>query len=142
VTAGFGVPAQTVDAATAAREADVLVTCTRAVEPLFDGTIVKPGAFVAAVGSSKPQARELDDALLARADLIAVEWLPAAQAEAGEFVRAAVGVIDPARVVELGKLLVGGHPYQRRAHDVVVYKSVGIGLEDVALAKLVWDRAQ
>jgi ornithine cyclodeaminase len=45
-------------------------------------------------------------------------------------------------VVELGKLLVGGHPYQRRAPDVVVYKSVGIGLEDVALAKLVWDRAQ
>lgn len=142
VTASFGVPAQAVDAATAAREADVLATCTRAVEPLFDGTIVKPGAFVAAVGSSKPQARELDDALLARADLIAVEWLPAAQAEAGEFVRAAVGVIDPARVVELGKLLVGGHPYQRRAPDVVVYKSVGIGLEDVALAKLVWDRAQ
>ena len=50
-------------------------------EPLFDGGLVKPGAFVAAVGSSKPVAPELDDALLSRAALIAVEWLPAAEGE-------------------------------------------------------------
>ena len=101
---------------------------------------VRPGAFIAAVGSSKPAARELDDALLARAELIVVEWLPAAQAEAGEFVRAAPGTIDPARVTELGKLLVRGTAYDRRAGDIVVYKSVGIGLEDVALAHLVYQR--
>lgn len=136
----FGVPARAVDAPTAAAAAEVLCTCTRATDPLFDGAQVKPGAFVAAVGSSKPQARELDDVLLQRADLIAVEWLPAAQTEAGEFVRAAPGVIDPARVVELGKLLVGGMPYSRRASDIVVYKSVGVGLQDVALANLVWER--
>jgi ornithine cyclodeaminase len=137
----FGVPATAVDAATAASAADVICTATRASEPLFDGTLVKPGAFVAAVGSSKPAARELDDALLARADLIVVEWLPAAQAEAGEFVRAAPGTIDPARVTELGKLLVKGKAYERRAGDIVVYKSVGIGLEDVALAHLVFERS-
>lgn len=131
-----------VDAATAAREAEVIATCTRATEPLFEGAVVRPGAFVAAIGSSKPAARELDDALLARADLIVVEWLPAAQSEAGEFVRAAAGVIDPARVVELGKLLVHGTKHERKAADVVVYKSVGVGLEDVALANLVWQRAQ
>lgn len=140
ISTAFGVDATAVDAATAASEADVICTCTRATEPLFDGTRVKPGAFVAAVGSSKPQARELDDALLARADLIVVEWLPAVQVEAGEFVRAAPGVIDPARVVELGRLLVGGTPFSRRAHDVIVYKSVGVGLQDIALAKLVWER--
>jgi ornithine cyclodeaminase len=138
----FGVRSTAVDAATAGAEGDVIVTCTRATEPLFDGRRVRPGAFVAAVGSSKPQARELDDALLARADLIAVEWLPAAQAEAGEFVRAGIDVIDPVRVTELGKLLVGGTRYQRKPSDVVVYKSVGIGLEDVALAHLVWQRVQ
>ncbi len=142
IGAEFGVGASAVDAATAVREADVIATCTRATEPLFDGRLVRPGAFVAAIGSSKPAARELDDALLARADLVVVEWLPAAQAEAGEFVRAAPGVIDPARVVELGKLLVGGTKFERKANDVVVYKSVGVGLEDVALAQLVWQRAQ
>jgi ornithine cyclodeaminase len=134
----FGVPATAVDAVTAAREADVIVTATRATEPLFDGALVRRGAFVAAVGSSKPTARELDDTLLARAELIVVEWLPAAQAEAGEFARAVPGTIDPARVAELGKLLVKGTSYDRRAGDIVIYKSVGIGLEDVALAHLVF----
>lgn len=142
IAAEFGVKASAVDAASAAREADVVATCTRATEPLFDGRLVRPGAFVAAIGSSKPQARELDDALLARADQIVVEWLPAAQAEAGEFVRAAPGVIDPARVVELGKLLVHGARYERKPNDIVIYKSVGVGLQDVALAQLVWQRAQ
>ena len=136
----FGVTASAVDARTAVQEADVIVTATRATEPLFDGTWVRPGTFIAAVGSSKPAARELDDALLARAELIVVEWLPAAQAEAGEFVRAEPGTIDPARVTELGKLLVKGTAYERRAGDIVVYKSVGIGLEDVALAHLVYQR--
>ncbi|MBS1135272.1 MAG: ornithine cyclodeaminase [Burkholderiaceae bacterium] len=136
----FGVAASAVDAPTAAREADVIVTATRATEPLFDGALVKRGAFVAAVGSSKPAARELDDALLTRAELIVVEWLPAAQTEAGEFVRAASGVIDSTRVTELGKLLVRGTTYDRRSGDIVVYKSVGIGLEDVALAHLVYER--
>lgn len=138
----FGVPAVAVDAETAARGADVICTATRAVDPLFDGGLVKRGAFVAAVGSSKPATRELDDALLSRADLIVVEWLPAARTEAGEFVRAGPGTIDPARVTELGKLLVKGTPFERRPHDIVVYKSVGIGLEDVALANLVFERVR
>jgi ornithine cyclodeaminase len=138
----FGVHARAAEAAEAVRAADVICTCTRATEPLFDGAWVKPGAFVAAIGASKPQARELDDTLLRRADLIVVEWLTAARAEAGEFVRAAPGILDATRVVELGKLLVHGTPYTRRPGDIVIYKSVGIGLEDVALANLVWQRAQ
>jgi ornithine cyclodeaminase len=136
----LGVAATAVDAVTAAREADVICTATRAAEPLFDGALVKAGAFVAAVGSSKPVTRELDDTLLARADLIVVEWLPAAQAEAGEFARAAPGTIDPARVTELGKLMVKGRSFERRPHDIIIYKSVGVGLEDVALANLVWQK--
>jgi ornithine cyclodeaminase len=135
----YSIKSIAVDAATAAT-ADVIATCTRANEALFDGNAVKPGTLVVAVGSSKPVARELDDALLKRAALIAVEWLPAAKAEAGEFVRAAEGVIDVAKVVELGKLLAGTHAYTRGANDIIVYKSVGIGLEDVVLAKLVYDR--
>ena len=138
LSAAKNIPAEAVDARTAASNADVIVTCTRANDPLFEGGLVKPGAFVAAVGSSKPVARELDDALLARAALIVVEWLPAAEAEAGEFRRAAPGVIVPDKVVELGALL--NAPRPRSAADITVYKSVGIGLEDVALARLVYQR--
>jgi ornithine cyclodeaminase len=138
----FGVPSFATDINTAASEGDVIVTCTRAANPLFDGGIVQPGAFIAAVGSSKPQSRELDDKLLARAEKIVVEWLPAAKAEAGEFVRAADGVIDPAHVFELGNLLVNEKINIRHPEDIVIYKSVGIGLEDIALANLVWKRVQ
>lgn len=136
LAAQIGRGAEVVDAATAAREADVIVTATRAAEPLFDGALVRPGTLVAAVGSSKPAARELDDALLARAGRIVVEWKPAAQAEAGELVRAAPGVIAPERLVELGALLAAPPAHDPAA--ITVYKSVGIGLEDVALARLVY----
>lgn len=138
----FGVDARAAEGPEAVQKADVICTCTRATEPLFDGALVKPGTLVAAIGSSKPQARELDDTLLQRADVIVVEWLTAAHAEAGEFVRAGPGILEAARVVELGKLLVHGTTYTRRPGDIVIYKSVGIGLEDVALANLVWQRAQ
>ncbi len=136
-----GLPAVAVDAARAAT-ADLVVTCTRSSEPLFDGAWVQPGALVAAVGSSKPVARELDDGLLSRAALIAVEWKPAALKEAGEFVRAAPGSVDPARIVELGALCQpeGGPALPEDA--IRVYKSVGIGLEDVALAAAVWQSLQ
>jgi len=133
--ASLGLPAQAVDAATAAAQGDVIVTATRAATPLFDGGLVKPGAFVAAVGSSTAKARELDDALLGRAALVVVEWLEAARQEAGDLIQAAPGVIAPERLVELGQVVLGG--WQRRPEDIVVYKSVGVGLEDVALARFV-----
>ncbi|HEV6964062.1 MAG TPA: ornithine cyclodeaminase family protein, partial [Roseateles sp.] len=131
-------PAEAVDASTAAAEADVIVTATRSPTPLFDGGLVKPGAFVAAVGSSTKTARELDDALLGRAALVVVEWLEAARQEAGDLVLAAPGTVAPERLVELGGLVASPPP--RRPEGVVVYKSVGIGLEDVALARLVAHR--
>ena len=131
--AALGLPAHAVDAPTAATEADVIVTATRSPTPLFDGGLVKPGAFVAAVGSSTKAARELDDTLLARAALIAVEWRTAAELEAGDLVGSA-----PDRWAELGELIVKPRP--RGPLDIVVYKSVGIGLEDVALARLVAHR--
>lgn len=64
IQAKFGVKAVATDMETAAAEGDVIATCTRAVKPLFNGNLVKPGTFIAAIGASKPQARELDDTLL------------------------------------------------------------------------------
>lgn len=132
------VKASVVDASTAASNAHVIVTCTRANEPLFDGNLVQPGTFIAAVGSSKPIARELDDALLAKAATIFVEWLPAAKTEAGEFVLAAPGIITDEKIKELGQCIVQAPP--RNADDILIYKSVGIGLEDIAIAKLIFDK--
>ena len=124
----------------AAQAADVIVTATRSATPLFDGTWVKPGAFVAAIGSSKADARELDDALLARVGTLVVESLEQARSEAGDLLMAAPGIVDWDSVVELGAVLANPQIAHRARGDVTIFKSLGFGLADVALAGLITRR--
>ncbi|MGF6639779.1 ornithine cyclodeaminase family protein [Paraburkholderia sp. MM6662-R1] len=133
-----GVKATAGEAAEAVRDADVIVTATRATGALFDGTTLAPGAMVAAIGSSLPYTRELDDTTLARASRIVVELHEQAREEAGDLVQAAPGTFDWRNVVELGDVLEGRASARVRSEDIVVYKAVGIGLQDVALAGLAW----
>lgn len=135
----FCVDAAAVDAAEALRDADIIVTATRAKEPLFAGDLVKPGAFVAAIGSSKPDTREIDAALLTRAGRIVVEWKQQARREAGDLLLAGDSV-DWERVEELGTIIADPAAGPRDDGAIIVYKSVGVGIEDVALANLVVQR--
>ncbi len=125
----------------AAQAADVLVTATRAQTPLFSGELLKPGCFVAAIGASKATVRELDDIAIARAKILVVEWKPQAQQEAGDFILCKPGTVDWNRVLELGQVVDGSAGYLREAQDIVIYKAIGVGLEDVALADLVFRKA-
>ena len=119
-------------------DADLIITATRSGTPLFEGSLVRPGAFVAAIGSSKPTTREVDDALLARCACIAVEDRTQALAETGDFALAAADHYQR-RMVDLGQL-VAARPgtYVREPNDITLYKSVGVGLEDIALAHAIW----
>ena len=141
VAAAYGVATRVVSVEEAASQADVLVTVTRATTPLFSGALIKPGTFVAAIGASKANVRELDDEAIARAAAIVVEWKPQAQTEAGDLVQCAPGTFDWDKVWELGQAVDGSMTYQRQAQDIVVYKAIGIGLEDVALAGLAYRKA-
>jgi ornithine cyclodeaminase/alanine dehydrogenase-like protein (mu-crystallin family) len=124
------------------KAADAIVTATRSTVPLFDGAHVKAGTFVAAIGSSKPSAREIDDWTLARAGLIIVESLEQAKEEAGDLLMASPGVVDWNNVVELGSVIAiaNGDIHSRAQGDITVFKSLGIGLADVALGELVTRR--
>jgi ornithine cyclodeaminase len=124
----------------AAQAADVIVTATRSATPLFDGKWVKQGAFIAAIGSSKPDARELDDALVARASTVVVESLAQARSEAGDLLMAAPGLVDWDNIVELGAVLANHQIAHRARGDVMIFKSLGFGLADVALAGLITRR--
>ncbi|MBO9536277.1 ornithine cyclodeaminase family protein [Herbaspirillum sp.] len=141
ITRTLGVPARVVTVDEAAAGADVLVTVTRSATPLFDGKLLRPGAFVAAVGASKANVRELDDTAIARAAALFVEWKPQAQQEAGDLVQCAPGTFDWNNVMELAQAVDGSMPYRRGADDIVIYKAIGIGLEDVALAGLAYRKA-
>ncbi len=135
----FGVAAQVSTAEQAVPQADLLVLATRAKDPLFPGEWVRPGTFVAAIGSSKPDTRETDDALLERCACVVVEDKTQALREAGDLVRASDSALNRERVMELGALVNGLSGWTRQSADITLYKSVGIGLEDVALARLVWE---
>ena len=133
-----GIALRQCSAAEAVADADVVVTITRSKTPVFDGALLKPGAFVAAVGTSLPTGRELDDTSLARAARVVVEWLPQSRAEAGEVVLGLQsGALDDARLTDLPSLIAGGSPWRRAAEEIVVFKSVGVGLTDLAAATAV-----
>jgi len=136
--AGCEVHAATARAALA--EADVVITATRATAPLFDGAWLAPGTFVCAVGSSKPDTRELDDAAIARATTIVVEWREQALVEAGDLVLADSRLLSRVPVIELGAALREPVAPASADRDIVIFKSVGVGLEDVATAELVYRR--
>ena len=126
-------------------DADIVITASRSKEPLFAGERLKPGAFVAAIGSSLPHTRELDDAALARASVIAVEWKQQSLQEAGDLVLASPTLNIARKVVELGELVSSQHAASKTntaSGDITLYKAVGVGLEDIALAGLAYQNYQ
>ncbi|EIF33562.1 putative ornithine cyclodeaminase, mu-crystallin [Burkholderia sp. Ch1-1] len=136
-----GVEARPASAEDALDGADVVVTATRATGALFDGHLLSPGATIAAIGSSLPHARELDDTTVSRASRIVVELREQAREEAGDLVQSAAGTFAWDDVLELGAVLEGFAVGRRDDSDIVLYKAVGIGLQDVALAALAYARA-
>lgn len=126
-----------VEAEEAVRDADIVVTATRSAQPVFHGAWLKPGSLVAAMGTSTPKNRELDVVTLQRADRIYVEWRPQGIQEAGEIALWQDGR-DLNKVHDLTQMLVEGT--KAGLADITVFKSVGVGLADVAVASLVYKR--
>jgi ornithine cyclodeaminase/alanine dehydrogenase-like protein (mu-crystallin family) len=111
--------------------ADVVLTLTSSPEPVLRGRWLKKDAIVCAVGAVTPNRRELDDEAMRGA--VVVESREAALREPGDILLAKAEVS-----AEIGELL-QGKQLDRRDRPVV-FKSVGIAIEDVASAKLVYDR--
>ena len=133
--AGVGAHVRVAAAEQAVRGAGIVVTATRSSRPVFDGAWLSPGTFVSAVGASTPQARELDDATMSRAARIIVEWKPQCLAEAGE-IALWPGHVNAYNIVDLPELFRDAQSWRTDEHGITVFKSVGVGLSDVAAAHL------
>jgi thiomorpholine-carboxylate dehydrogenase len=120
--------AKAMSAEDAVRDADVVVTVTYTMEPILNGAWLAPHAFVAAVGAIGPKRRELDDEAM-QASVI-VDSRAAAEVESGDILLAGAKIC-----AELGELLNGQPAPTRR----IVFKSLGLAIEDVVAAKLVWE---
>src|SRR6266567_3103260 len=116
----------------AVRGADVIVTATNALEPILKGAWLKPGVHVNAVGSPRPNWRELDDA--AMANTLVVDSRDAVLKESGDVILSKAPIY-----AEAGELFAGTKEAPVAA--TTVFKSVGIAIEDIATAKLVYDAA-
>jgi ornithine cyclodeaminase/alanine dehydrogenase-like protein (mu-crystallin family) len=114
----------------AVRGADVVLTLTSSPVPILQGRWLKQDAVVCAVGAVTPDRRELDDEAMRGA--VVVESREAAMREPGDILLAQAEVS-----AEIGELLNGASLDEKERP--VVFKSVGIAIEDIAAAKLVYD---
>lgn len=118
----------------AVRGAQIVVTVTWSKDPVIASEWIAAGAHVNAVGSNQPQRRELPTDLIARADLIACDSVEDAKIESGDLLLAGVDWSDP-RIVDLAQ--VDSRP---PGNPVTIFKSNGLGVEDVAAAAYVYER--
>lgn len=122
---------------------DVVITATTAREPVLFGKWLADGAHVNLVGSNFLSKTEADVDVFRRAQLVSVDSREQARAEAGDFVPAIdAGVLNLTDVKELAPLLVNRYPGRQSPADVTVFKSLGLGLEDVAVGAKVVELAR
>jgi alanine dehydrogenase len=121
--------------------ADIVVTATTSATPVLMHGWLCPGAHVNAMGANAATRRELDPEIVLRASLVVTDDVAQAKLEAAEFIDLAIaGRLDWARIVPLHQL-VAAPPRERDPDAITLFKSLGIGLEDLAIASLVYDRA-
>jgi alanine dehydrogenase len=122
--------------------ADLLVTVTTAKEPIVKADWLKPGMHINAVGSHRPDLREIDGATLAGAKII-VDSREAIMAECGDILLAIQEKAITANSVhaEIGEVLAGKKPGRTSSDEITLYKAVGIAIQDVATAHLVYRKA-
>jgi ornithine cyclodeaminase len=136
----------TISTASSAQEAvlgaDLIVLATASREPVVHNEWIADGAHIAAVGACRPDQREMDAALVARARLF-VDSRTGALAEAGDVVLAIRDrAIDETHIAgELGDLAGGRIAGRRSPGEVTLFKSLGMAVEDVAAAHLAYVRA-
>jgi alanine dehydrogenase len=126
----------------AARGADLLVLVTSSAEPVLDRSWISPGALIVAVGACRPEHREIDPELLSSARLF-VDSREAAFAESGDVILGVEeGRFGRDHIVgELGEVIAGGVAPRKTGNEIIVFKSLGLAVEDVLAAEMVFKRA-
>ena len=120
----------------------IVTTITSTREPVVFGKWLRPGTHINAAGGNSLVRRELDDETVVRANRIVIDSIEQAKLEAGEF----TGAIESGRrhwedFIELRDVVAGGKSGRTNPTDITLFKSLGVAIEDIAIAKLVYERA-
>jgi len=127
----------------AAEDKDIIITATASREPVLNGHWIAEGTHLNVIGSNFIGKAEVDAVTVRRCNSIVVDSKDQARLEAGDFVQALEeGSIHWADIHELGQVIVGRYTGRAHPEDVTMFKSLGIALEDVAVAARIYARAQ
>jgi len=134
-------PAATSDEAIS--KADLIITVTPASSPVFDGSKVKAGATVSCVGSYQPHMQEMDPVVLERASKIYFDSEDAVLSEAGDIlIPLEDGTITKDDFTgDIGEVLMGKIGGRENDEEIIVFKTVGIGAQDLVTAQKIYERA-
>jgi alanine dehydrogenase len=138
--AGLAAPVLASDSAEEAVGDATVVVCaarSRDESPTLRGMWLRPGMTVVSVGSTLPEQRELDTEAIGRADVVVCDVVAEVLADTGDLIAARAAGLDPgARAVALADLIAGRHPGRTGERQILLYKSVGSALQDLAIAGL------
>lgn len=123
--------------------ADLLITVTPSKQPVFDGTKCMAGITISCVGAYQPDMQEMDPRILTRADKIYFDSRDAVLEESGDIlVPLNDGSITEADFTgELGEVLSGKIKGRETEEEVIVFETVGIGVQDLVTAKAIYEKA-
>ena len=126
----------------AVRSSDIITTITSSREPVLKGEWLQPGVHINGAGGNLLLRRELDDEVVLRSTRLVVDSIEQSKIESGEF----LGVIESGRrhwedFIELRDVVAGLKPGRTNPSDITLFKSGGVALEDVAVGKVVYERA-
>lgn len=127
----------------AAQEKDIVITATTSQEPVLMGNWLAEGTHLNVIGSNFLGKAEVDAVTVRRCKSIIVDSKDQARIEAGDLVQALEdGSLHWSAIHELGQVIIGRYPGRAHPEDITMFKSLGIGLEDVAVAVRVVKGAQ
>lgn len=126
----------------AVAEADIICTCTSAQKPVLAGEWIAEGTHINAVGACLPKFRELNTPAVVKSRLF-VDRRESAMNEAGDFlIPLQEGAITDDHIVgEIGDILLGKIKPRRTPDEITLFKSLGIGAEDLAAAHHIYKKA-
>jgi ornithine cyclodeaminase/alanine dehydrogenase-like protein (mu-crystallin family) len=122
-------------------DADIVTAATNSATPVVMHAWLKPGTHVNGIGANAANRREIDPEIVLKASLVVTDDIPQAKTEAAEFIDLVkAGRFDWNNVKPLHEI-VTAPSVKRDPNGITVFKSLGVGLEDVAVASIIYDRA-
>lgn len=127
----------------AVRRSQIVTTITNSRDPVVNGEWLTAGTHINAAGGNRLLRREVDDETVLRCNRVVVDSVEQAKIEAGEF----LGVIQSGRrhwqeFIELRELVANPKIGRENPTDITLFKSLGVAIEDVAVSKLVYEKAK